>query len=105
MKRRGSGILLPVTSLPSPFGIGDFGPEAYKFVDFLAQAKQSYWQILPLNPIDPAYDNSPYHTISAFAYNPLFISPELMVNEGLLDQRDIQEKVLERICVLFRDFP
>jgi 4-alpha-glucanotransferase len=89
MRRRGSGILLPIPSLPSPFGIGDFGPEAYRFVDFLAQTKQSYWQILPLNPIDPAYDNSPYHSLSAFAFNPLFISPELMVSEGWLDKADI----------------
>lgn len=87
MKRR-SGILLHITSLPSPYGIGDIGPGAYRFADFLAEAKQSLWQILPLNPTDPEYHNSPYHTLSAFACNPLFISPELMVQEGLLDKQD-----------------
>lgn len=89
MKRRGSGILLHVTSLPSPYGIGDFGSEAHRFVDFLAEAKQNFWQILPLNPIDPAFNNSPYHSISAFAYNKLLISPELMVQEGLLKREDV----------------
>ena len=60
MKRRASGILLHITSLPSRFGIGDLGPEAYRFVDFLSQTKQSYWQILPVTPTDPASGNSPY---------------------------------------------
>jgi 4-alpha-glucanotransferase len=91
MNKRGSGILLHLTSLPSPFGIGDLGPEAYRFVDFLDQAKQSYWQILPLNPIDPAYGNSPYHSISAFAFTKLLISPQLLVKDGLLDKSDILE--------------
>jgi 4-alpha-glucanotransferase len=91
MKKRASGILLHITSLPSRFGIGDLGPEAYRFVDFLAQAKQSYWQILPLNPIDPAFDNSPYHSISAFAFSKLLISPELLVKDHLLDKQDILE--------------
>jgi len=90
MKRRGSGILLHVTSLASPYGIGDFGPEAYRFVDFLAQAKQCYWQILPLNSTDPAYGNSPYHSVSAYAFNPLLISPELMIQEGLLAKSDVE---------------
>lgn len=89
MKRRGSGILLHITSLPSPYGIGDFGSEAHRFVDFLAEAKQNFWQILPLNPIDPAFNNSPYHSMSAFAYNKLLISPELMVQEGLLKREDM----------------
>ena len=90
MEKRGSGILLHITSLPNSFGIGDFGPEAYRSVDFLAQAKQSFWQILPLNPIDPAFGSSPYHSISAFAFSPLFISPELMVKEGLLLDSDLE---------------
>lgn len=89
MRKRGSGILLHTTSLPSLHGIGDLGPEAYRFVDFLAQAKQSYWQILPLNPVDPAFGSSPYHSISAFAYNTLLLSPELMVQERLLDEEDM----------------
>ncbi len=90
MKRRGSGILLHITSLPSPYGVGDMGPWAYKFADFLAQTKQHYWQILPLNPADPVYGNSPYHSISAFANNLLLISPELMVQDGLLSRKDLE---------------
>ena len=89
MDRRGSGILLHLTSLPSPFGIGDLGPWAYRFVDFLAEAGQSYWQILPLNPTDPEYGNSPYHSNSAFALNTLLISPELLLRDGLLSKDDL----------------
>ncbi|MBW2146848.1 MAG: 4-alpha-glucanotransferase [Deltaproteobacteria bacterium] len=88
--RRGSGILLHITSLPSPHGIGDFGPWAYKFADFLAETGQSFWQILPLNPTDPVYSNSPYLSTSAFAINPLLISPEFMVRDGLLDKGDVE---------------
>ncbi|MBN2124652.1 MAG: 4-alpha-glucanotransferase [Deltaproteobacteria bacterium] len=84
MKNRESGILLHITSLPSSFGIGDLGPAAYRFVEFLADADQRCWQILPLNPTDLAYGNSPYHSGSAFAGNPLLISPELLVRDGLL---------------------
>lgn len=90
MKRRGSGILLHITSLPSPFGIGDLGPEAYRFVDFLVEAKQSFWQLLPINPTAPVYYNSPYHSTSAFAGNPLFISLSLLVKEGLLDKSEFE---------------
>ena len=88
MKPRGSGILLHVTSLPSPYGIGDLGPQAYHFADFLAGGKQSYWQILPLSPIHPAGGNSPYFGRSAFAGNPLLISPEVWVKEGLLTEAE-----------------
>jgi 4-alpha-glucanotransferase len=90
MKRRGSGILLPIISLPSPYGIGDLGPWAYKFADFLAETKQSYWQIVPLTPTDPYFGNSPYNSSSAFAGNKLLISPDLMLNEGLLNKEDIE---------------
>ncbi len=89
MRERGSGIFLHITSLPSIFGIGDLGPWAYRFVDFLAEAKQGYWQILPLNPTEPAFGNSPYHSYSAFACNPLLLSPDLMFREGLLTEEDI----------------
>ncbi|MBI4495422.1 MAG: 4-alpha-glucanotransferase [Deltaproteobacteria bacterium] len=82
--RRGSGLLLHITSLPSPCGIGDLGPSAYHFADFLAQARQSYWQILPLTPADPYHGSSPYHSFSAFAGNPLLISVERMVQDGFL---------------------
>jgi 4-alpha-glucanotransferase len=91
MNRRTSGILLHLTSLPSPFGIGDLGPEAYEFVDFLEATKQRFWQILPLSPTDPQYDHSPYHSTSAFAFNPLLISPELLRREGLLEEAELDE--------------
>ncbi|HVP78881.1 MAG TPA: 4-alpha-glucanotransferase [Thermodesulfobacteriota bacterium] len=89
MDKRASGILLHITSLPSSYGVGDLGPEAYRFVDFLAQAKQSYWQVLPLNPTNPAYGNSPYSSVSAFAGNSLLISPDLLLEEGLLSREDL----------------
>ncbi len=87
--KRGNGILLHVTSLPSPFGVGDLGREAYRFVDFLHETRQSYWQVLPLNPISPALGNAPYNSTSAFAGNPLLISPEILFEEGLLGRKDI----------------
>ncbi len=79
---RASGILLHPTSLPGPYGIGDLGPAAYAFVDFLAAAGQSYWQILPLGPT--GYGDSPYQTFSAFAGNPLLVSPQGLVEDILL---------------------
>ena len=90
MKRRASGILLHITSLPSPFGIGDLGPSAFHFIDFLAQSKQSYWQILPLNPTSTAAGNSPYSSYSAFAGNPLMISPQQLVKDGFISQKEVQ---------------
>src|SRR5687768_7045328 len=87
---RASGILLHPTSLPGDFGIGDVGPKAYKFVDFLASAKQTYWQILPLGPT--GYGDSPYQCFSAFAGNTNLISPETLVAEELLTQSEIDEK-------------
>lgn len=80
---RASGILLHPTSLPGGFGIGDLGPSSYAFVDTLAEAKQKYWQILPLGPT--SYGDSPYGSFSAFAGNTLLISPERLVDDGLLD--------------------
>ncbi|ARS35952.1 4-alpha-glucanotransferase [Pontibacter actiniarum] len=87
---RSAGILLHITSLPSRFGIGDLGPEAYTFADQLQEAGQRYWQILPLNPTEIGYGNSPYSSHSAFAGNPLLISPEQLVQEGLLQQKDLR---------------
>ncbi len=92
MKKRGSGILLHITSLPSPHGIGDLGPNAYRFVDFLSSSKQSYWQLLPLNPTDQVCGNSPYSSNSAFALNTLLISPELLVKNGLLTEEDVSSR-------------
>ncbi len=79
-----------MTSLPSPFGIGDVGPSAYRFVDLLKESKQRLWQILPLNPTDLACCSSPYHATSSFAGNPLLISPDLLVADGLLDRSDLE---------------
>jgi 4-alpha-glucanotransferase len=90
MKRRGSGILLHITSLPSLYGIGDLGPAAFRFADFLAEAKQQYWQVLPLNPTQLVHHNSPYHACSAFALNPLFISLEFLIQDGLLESSDME---------------
>jgi len=84
--KRGSGILLHITSLSTPYGIGDFGPSALECARMLAEAKQKYWQILPLNPTDDIFHNSPYSSPSAFALNPLLISPELLIEEGLLEK-------------------
>lgn len=91
MEKRGSGILLHITSLPSPYGIGDLGMNARGFVDFLTKTGQSYWQILPLNLTSPAYGNSPYSSFSAFAGNLFLISPELMAKEGLLKRSEIKD--------------
>lgn len=84
---RTSGILLHPTSLPGPFGIGDLGTPARQFVDFLAAAGQGLWQVLPLGPT--GYGDSPYQATSAFAGNPLLISPEILVQEGWLSQDDL----------------
>src|SRR5215471_2872732 len=79
---RASGLLLHITSLPSPFGVGDMGPAAYVWVDRLHQAGQSWWQALPLGPT--GYGNSPYQALSSFAANGLLISAELVIEDGLL---------------------
>lgn len=83
---RASGILLPVFSLPGEYGIGCFSEEAYRFVDFLAEAKQRYWQILPLGPT--GYGDSPYQSFSTFAGNPYFISLKQLISEGLLTKEE-----------------
>jgi len=90
MNRRRCGILLHITSLPSPYGIGDFGETAYKFVDFLAETRQCLWQVLPLNPTRTVYGNSPYSSHSAFAGNHIMISLDLLVQEGFLSKSDIE---------------
>jgi 4-alpha-glucanotransferase len=86
---RSSGILLHPTSLPGRFGVGDLGPEAYRFVDFLAAAGQRIWQMLPLGPT--GYGDSPYQLFSAFAGNPLLISLEKLADQGLLSQADLRK--------------
>ncbi len=88
--KRASGVLLHITSLPGSFGVGDFGGWARRFRDFLEESGQAYWQILPLNPIDGAHGNTPYSSISAFAGNPLLISPEGLVKDGLLKTEELE---------------
>jgi 4-alpha-glucanotransferase len=89
LRRRSSGILMHVSSLPSRHGIGDLGPEAYQFADFLKAAGQNYWQILPLNHTTAKTHYSPYNCLSAFAGNPLLISPDLLHQDGLLTKREV----------------
>lgn len=84
--KRSCGVLLPVSSLPSKYGIGCFSKEAYEFVDELKEAGQSYWQILPLGPT--SYGDSPYQSFSTFAGNPYFISLDALVEEGVLTRRE-----------------
>ncbi len=84
---RSSGILLHPTSLPSPYGIGDLGKEAYRWLDFLAETGCRLWQVLPLGPT--GYGDSPYQCFSAFAGNPYLISPAALVEDGLLTQAEI----------------
>jgi 4-alpha-glucanotransferase len=91
LRRRSSGILMHVTSLPSDYGIGDFGPAAYKFADFLKAAGQNYWQLLPLNHTTAGTAYSPYKCLSAFAGNPLLISPDLLYQDGLLRRAEIAD--------------
>lgn len=85
---RGSGIIMHITSLPNKYGIGSFGEEAFKFVDFLKNAGQKHWQVLPLGPT--GYGDSPYQCFSAFAGNPYFIGLDLLVKDGLLRLEDIE---------------
>ncbi|MBP3275130.1 MAG: 4-alpha-glucanotransferase, partial [Butyrivibrio sp.] len=83
---RKCGVLLPIFSLSSEYGIGTFSKEAYDFVDFLEEAGQSYWQLLPLGPT--SYGDSPYQSFSTFAGNPYFIDINTLIDEGLLTKKD-----------------
>lgn len=85
-QKRKCGVLLPVSSLPSKYGIGCFDKKAYEFVDALKEAGQSYWQILPLGPT--SYGDSPYQSFSTFAGNPYFISLEALIEEGVLTKKE-----------------
>lgn len=87
--KRGAGLLLPISSLPSPYGIGTLGKEAYKFVDYLVEAGQKYWQVLPVGPT--SYGDSPYQSFSAFAGNPYFIDLDYLVEEGLITKAQIKK--------------
>ncbi len=87
---RSGGILLHPTSLPGPYGIGDLGPQAYRFVDFLIDSGCKLWQVLPLGPT--GYGDSPYQCFSAFAGNPYLISPDFLLHDGLLIESDLADK-------------
>ena len=86
---RASGILMHITSLPAPYGVGTMGRAAYKFVDFLSKAGQAYWQILPLTPT--SFGDSPYQSYSTFAGNHYLIDLDLLADEGLLDKADLEK--------------
>lgn len=88
---RSAGILMHITSLPSEFGIGDIGPEAVRFANFLYHSRQKYWQMLPVNPIDKQAGYSPYSSTSSVAGNTLLISPELLAKDGLVKKADLRK--------------
>lgn len=89
--KRSAGVLLSIASLPSDYGIGDLGKGAREFADFLSKSNQSYWQLLPLNPIDAGARYSPYSSVSAMAGNILLLSPDLLQQDGLLSDEDVKE--------------
>ena len=91
---RSAGILLHISSLPSPYGIGDLGPEARGFADFLSRSGQRYWQLLPVNPTEAGQGHSPYSAVSSRAGNILLISPDLLHYQGLLNENDLKENML-----------
>ncbi len=90
VSNRISGILAHISSLPSPYGIGDLGHSAYNFLNFLEDSGQSLWQILPTGPTNPIFDNSPYMSTSAFSGSPLLISLELLAADRLLNEKDLE---------------
>ena len=92
---RASGILLPISSIPSPHGIGCFDRNAYRFVDTLVSCGQKYWQILPMGPT--GYGDSPYQSFSTFAGNPYYISLDALAEEGLLTAEEIAKFLIKSI--------
>ena len=85
--KRNAGILMAISSLPSPYGIGTLGKDAYEFVDFVRDSNHKYWQVLPVGPT--SYGDSPYQSFSAFAGNPYFIDLDTLVEEELLTREEI----------------
>jgi len=100
VNNRGCGVLMPVFSLPSRFGIGDMGPGAHQFIDFLYDAGQKYWQLLPLNPVKEKQGYSPYNSTSGMACNIFYISPELLQREGLLGADTLKDYYLPSVDVV-----
>ena len=86
---RSAGILMPITALPSPYGIGTLGKEAYDFVDFLKISGQKYWQLLPVGPT--SYGDSPYQSFSTYAGNPYMIDLDMLCDQGLLIKEDLKK--------------
>lgn len=103
LRQRASGILLPLFSLPGPYGIGEMGQESYDFIRFLHEAGQSCWQILPMGPVSPIFGNSPYMSFSAFAGSPLLISIQLLVDQELLDLSEIPDTIFSPYQVAYPD--
>ena len=99
VNKRKSGILVHPTSFPGPFGIGDLGPSAYAFIDFLAESGQTLWQVLPLGPT--GYGDSPYQSFSSFAGQPLLVSPEFLARMGLLHAEDLEPKPWDPVRIDF----
>jgi len=97
MYNRSSGILLPISSLPSKYGIGSFGREAYEFVNFLHKAGQKYWQILPIGPV--SYGDSPYSPFSVHAGNPYYIDLDILIEEGLLEDCKVLDFINDDSCI------
>ena len=89
-----SGILMPISSLPSPYGIGSFGKAAYDFVDFLTETKTKCWQVLPLNPT--SYGDSPYQSPASSAGNPYFIDLEILMKKGLITKDELIKRVADK---------
>ena len=86
---RAAGVLMHITSLPSKYGIGTLGQEAYKFADFLKASEQTYWQILPVG--QTSYGDSPYQALSSYAGNPYFIDLDMLCDDGLLEKKEYTE--------------
>ena len=86
--QRGNGVIMPIFSIPSAYGIGTFGKEAYKVVDFISDASLRYWQILPLG--QTSYGDSPYQSFSSFAGNPYFVDLDMLIEDGLLEKEDLE---------------
>ena len=100
-EQRASGLLMHISSLPGGHGIGDLGNSSFDFIDFLVKSGQSYWQILPLGPVNSLFGNSPYMSYSAFAGNPLLISLDILQEEGYLQKDDLPASDFSQYLVHF----